>query len=59
MNSEFGNEQCSDAGGWCKENGPYAHLLWILVFDDQHNQIRLINLQVIINLIHFYIYLNK
>ena len=22
----------------CKENGPLAHLLWILVFDDQHNQ---------------------
>ena len=37
-------------GGDCdyKENGPYAHLLWILVFDDQHNQIGLMNLQVII-----------
>ena len=32
----------------CKENGPKAHLLWILVFDDQHNQVRLMNLQVII-----------
>ena len=32
----------------CKENGPLAHLLWILVFDDQHNQIRLMNLQVIV-----------
>ena len=32
----------------CKENGPLAHLLWILVFDDQHNQIGLINLQVIV-----------
>jgi hypothetical protein len=21
-------------GGDCKENGPQAHLLWILVFDD-------------------------
>ena len=29
----------------CKENGPLAHLLWILVFDDQHNQIGLMNLQ--------------
>ena len=26
-------------GGDYKENGPQAHLLWILVFDDQHNQI--------------------
>ena len=33
---------------WCKENGPLAHLLWILVFDDQHNQIGLMNLQVFI-----------
>ena len=32
----------------CKENRPLAHLLWILVFDDQHNQIRLMNLQVFI-----------
>jgi len=32
----------------CKENGSLAHLLWILVFDDQHNQVGLINLQVII-----------
>ena len=32
----------------CKENGPLAHLLWILVFDDQHNQIELMNLQVIV-----------
>ena len=31
-----------------KENGPLAHLLWILVFDDQHNQIGLMNLQVFI-----------
>jgi len=23
----------------CKENGHEAHLLWILVFDNQHNQI--------------------
>ena len=22
---------------YCKENGPLTHLLWILVFDDQHN----------------------
>ena len=29
------------ARGHCKENGPLAHLLWILVFDDQHNQIGL------------------
>ena len=28
----------------CKENGPLAHLLWILVFDVQHNQIGLMNL---------------
>ena len=32
----------------CKENGPLAQLLWILVFDDQHNQIGLMNLQVFI-----------
>ena len=32
----------------CKENGPLTHLLWILVFDDQHNQIGLMNLQVIV-----------
>ena len=32
----------------CKENGPKAHLLWILVFDDQHNQVGLMNLQVIV-----------
>ena len=25
-----------------------AHFLWILVFDDQHNQIGLMNLQVIV-----------
>ena len=35
-------------GGDGKENGPLAHLLWILVFDDQHNQIGLMNLQVIV-----------
>jgi len=34
--------------GMCKENGPLAHLLWILVFDGQHNQIELMNLQVIV-----------
>ena len=28
-------------GGDCKENGPRPILLWILVFDDQHNQIGL------------------
>ena len=27
---------------------PKAYLLWILVFDDQYNQIGLMNLQVII-----------
>ena len=32
----------------CKENGPLAHLLWILVFDDQHDQIGLMNLQVFV-----------
>ena len=32
----------------CKENGPLAHLLWILVFDVQHNQIGLMNLQVFV-----------
>ena len=32
----------------CKKNGPLAHLPWILVFDDQHNQIGLMNLQVIV-----------
>ena len=37
-----------DYHGACKENGPYAYLLWILVFDDQHNQIGLMNLQVFI-----------
>ena len=34
--------------GACKENGPLAHLLWILVFDDQHNQIGLMDLQVFV-----------
>ena len=34
--------------GCCKENGPETHLLQILVFDDQYNQIRLMNLQVIV-----------
>ena len=38
----------SKARAMCKENGPLAHLLWILVFDDQHNQVGLMNLQVII-----------
>ena len=37
-----------DGDASCKENGPLAHLLWILVFDDQHNQIVLMNLQVIV-----------
>ena len=32
---------------YCKENGPLAHLLWILVFDQQ-NQIGLMNLKVIV-----------
>ena len=32
----------------CKENGPLAHLLWILVFDDQDNQIGQMKLQVIV-----------
>ena len=35
-------------GEACKENGPLAHLLWILVFDVQHNQIGLMNLQVFV-----------
>ena len=34
--------------GVCKENGPLAHLVWILVFDDQHDQVGLICLQVFI-----------
>ena len=34
--------------GMCKENGPLAHLVWILVFDDQHDQVKLMNLQVFI-----------
>jgi hypothetical protein len=34
--------------GWkcCKKNGPLAHLVWILVFDDQHDQVKLMYLQV-------------
>ena len=32
----------------CKENGPLAHLVWILVFNDQHDQVGLINLQVFV-----------
>ena len=32
----------------CKENAPLDNLLWILVFDDQHNKIGLMNLQVIV-----------
>ena len=39
---------CFHAHLLCKENGPLAHLLWILVFDDQHNQIGLMDLQVIV-----------
>ena len=35
--------------GWIvRENRPLANLLWILVFDDQHNQIGLMKLQVIV-----------
>ena len=34
--------------GDCKENGPLTQLLWILVFDDQHNQIGLMCLLVFI-----------
>jgi hypothetical protein len=30
--------------GDCKENEPLVHLLWILVFDDQRNQIGLMSL---------------
>jgi hypothetical protein len=30
----------------CKKNGPLAHLLWILVIDDQQDQVRLICLQI-------------
>ena len=30
------------------ENGPLAHLVWILVFDDQYDQVGLICLQVFI-----------
>ena len=33
-------------GGDFKENGPLAHLVWILVFDDQYNQIGLMCLLV-------------
>jgi hypothetical protein len=29
---------------WCKENGPLAHLVWVLVFEDQPDQIGLMNL---------------
>ena len=32
----------------CKENGPLPHLVWILVFDDQHDQVGLMNLQVFV-----------
>ena len=39
---------CCERETLCKENGPLAHLLCILVFDDQHNQIGLMNLQVIV-----------
>ena len=35
-------------GGDCKENGPFANLVWILVFDDQHDQVGLMSLQVFI-----------
>jgi len=28
-------------GGDCKENEPLTYLVWILVFDDQHDKIRL------------------
>jgi hypothetical protein len=35
--------------GWpCKENGPLAHLVWILVFDDQHGQVGLMDLKVFV-----------
>ena len=32
----------------CKENGPLAHLVWTLVFDDQHDQLGLMDLQVFV-----------
>jgi hypothetical protein len=32
----------------CEENGPLAHLLWILVFDDQQDQIGLTYLQLLV-----------
>jgi hypothetical protein len=32
----------------CKENGPYTHLLWILVFDYQQDQIGLMCLRVFV-----------
>jgi len=32
----------------CKENGPLAHLLWILMFDDQQDQIGLMCLRVLV-----------
>ena len=35
-------------GGDCKENGPFAHLVCILVFDGQHDQVGLMNLQVFV-----------
>ena len=32
----------------CKENGPLTHLLWILMFDDQQDQIGLMCLRVLV-----------
>ena len=48
LQTEWHCDLAEQSEGGCKENGPQAQLLWILVFDDQHNQVGLMNLQVIV-----------
>jgi hypothetical protein len=40
--------KASEKGWPCKENGTLAHLVWILVFDDQHGPVRLMDFQVFV-----------
>ena len=32
-------EQGDEGDDQCKENGPLVHLVWILVFDEQHDHL--------------------
>jgi len=35
----------------CKENGPKGHLVWILVFDDQHDHLDYYCLLVVLDIV--------